>query len=172
VAWSVLRPLAEALLSNKGIAAGYTVEGAGFAFSAAAALDLLARAIVRLADGGTRPGYLLARRVLGPGEPAPALLRSFLMGRRAFVDLCRDLADQIGAIGQLPAALVLDKVPIAPEFCSRRVPRPTWHGRAVTTGLWWSLRLRPASPMSLPHSRKRASTTSCPAGLHTGLICA
>ena len=36
------------------------------------------------------------------------------MGRRAFVDLCRDLADLIGANGQLPAALVLDKIRIGP----------------------------------------------------------
>ena len=114
VAWSALRPLAEAVLSNAGIAAGYPVEGAEFAFSAAAALDLLARAIVRLADEGARPGYLLARSVLGPPEPASDLPRSFLMGRRAFVDLCRDLADQINANGQLPAALVLDKIPIGP----------------------------------------------------------
>jgi hypothetical protein len=114
VAWSALRPLAEAVLSQKGIVAGYTVEGAGCALSAATALDLLTRAIVRLADEGARPGYLLARSVLGPGEQAPDLPRSFLMGRRAFVDLCRDLADLIGATGKLPAALVLDKIRIGP----------------------------------------------------------
>ena len=114
VAWSALRPLAEAVLSNEGIITGYAGEGARCALSAAAALDLLARAIVRLADEGTRPGYLLARSVLGPGEQAPDLPRSFLMGRRAFVDLCRDLADLIGATGQLPAALVLDKIRIGP----------------------------------------------------------
>ena len=114
VAWSALRLLAEAVLSNEGIAAGYAVEGAGFALSAATALDLLARAIVRLADEGARPGYLLARSVLGPGEPAPDLPRSFLLGRRAFVDLCRDLADLTSATGQLPAALLLDKMAIGP----------------------------------------------------------
>jgi hypothetical protein len=114
VAWSALRPLAEAVLSGKGIAAGYTIEDAGSAFSAAAALDLLARAIMRLAAGGTQPEHLLARSVLGPCELAPNLPKSFLMGRRAFVDLCRDLADRIGADGQLPAVLVLDRVPIGP----------------------------------------------------------
>ena len=110
VAWSALSLLAEAVLSQKRIVAGYAVEGA--ALSAAATLDLLARAVTRLADEGIRPGYLLARSVLGPGEQAPDLPRSFLMGRRAFVDLCRDLADQIGATGQLPASLVLDKIRI------------------------------------------------------------
>ena len=66
VAWSALRLLAEAVLSQKGIAAGYAVDGA--ALSAAATLDLLARAVARLANEGARPGYLLARSVLGPAS--------------------------------------------------------------------------------------------------------
>jgi hypothetical protein len=114
VTWSSLQGLAEAVLSAEGIAAGYPVAGAAGVLSAAAALDLLARAIVRLGDGGAPPAYLLARAVLGPPDLAPALSKSFLMGRRAFVDLCRDLADQTGATGQLPAALALDKLPIGP----------------------------------------------------------
>lgn len=114
VAWAALRPLAEAVLSQEGIAAGYTVGAAGRALSAASSLDLLARALVRLADGGTALNYLLSRSVLGPAAPAPDLPKSFLMGRGAFVDLCRDLAEQIGATGQLPACLNLDKMPIGP----------------------------------------------------------
>lgn len=114
VAWRALPGLAEAVLSTGGIAAGYEVDGAAGVLSAAAALELLVRAIVRLGDGGAPPAYLLARAVLGPPAPAPALAKSFLMGRRAFVDLCRDLADQIGATGQLPALWVLDKLPIGP----------------------------------------------------------
>jgi hypothetical protein len=112
VAWSALTRLAETVLSQKGVVAGYAVEGA--ALSAAATLDLLARAIVRLADEEARPGSLLARSVLGPGEQAADLPRSFLLGRRAFADMCRDLTDQIGATGQLPASLVLDKIRIGP----------------------------------------------------------
>jgi hypothetical protein len=114
VAWRSLPGLAEAVLSAAGIAAGYPVEGEAGVLSAAATLDLLARAILRLAGEAAPPAYLLARAVLGPPAPAPGLAKSFLMGRRAFAELCGDLTAQIGAIGQLPAAWVLDKLPIGP----------------------------------------------------------
>lgn len=113
VAWSALAGLAEAVLASDGIAAPYAIAGPMVGLSAAAALDLLARAIVRLAAAAA-PAYLLARSILGPAGPAPALAKSFLMSRRAFVDLCRALADQIGATGQLPAAWLFDKLPIGP----------------------------------------------------------
>jgi hypothetical protein len=114
VAWRSLPGLAEAVLSAAGIAAGYPVEGEAGVLSAAATLDLLARAILRLAGEAAPPAYLLARAVLGPPAQAPGLAKSFLMGRRAFAELCGDLTAQIGAIGQLPAAWVLDKLPIGP----------------------------------------------------------
>ncbi len=112
VAWSALAGLAETVRSCAGIAAGYPVAGLGWV-SAATALDLLARALTRLAAGDV-PGFLLARAVLGPAAPAPELPKSFLMSRRAFVALCADLAQEIGAAGQLPTAILLDKVPLGP----------------------------------------------------------
>jgi len=113
VAWRALSKLAEAVRSYEGIAAGYPLESAGRWVSAATALDLLARAVVRRATAGP-PAFLLARPVLGPAEPAADLPRSLLMSRRAFVDLCHDLADQIGATGRLPSAVLLDELPIGP----------------------------------------------------------
>ncbi len=112
VAWSALAGLAEAVRGSEGIAAGYLVASLEWV-SAATALDLLARALVRLAAGAP-PAYLLARPVLGPADLAPELPKSFLMSRRAFVALCDDLAQEIGATGQLPTAVMLDKVPLGP----------------------------------------------------------
>jgi hypothetical protein len=114
VAWGALPGLAEAVLSSAGIAAGYPIAGEVGVLSAASALDLLARAIVRLGADGAPPAYLLARGVLGPPAPAPALAKSFLMARRVFVELCADLAGQIGATGQLPAWWLVDKLPLGP----------------------------------------------------------
>ncbi|MBM4456756.1 MAG: hypothetical protein FJ011_03135 [Chloroflexi bacterium] len=114
VAWQSLSGLAEAVLSSEGIAAPYPVEGAGGSVSAAAALDLLTRAVVRLAQGGAPPTALLSRSILGPSELAPELPKSFEMGRRAFVGYCQELAQQIGASSQLPAWLLVDKLPIGP----------------------------------------------------------
>ncbi|MCX7670647.1 MAG: hypothetical protein N2439_11315, partial [Anaerolineae bacterium] len=114
IPWSSLSRLAEAVVSHEGIAAGYPAGNAGGWVSAATELDLLARAIVRRATGDAPPAYLLARPVLGPVEPAPELARSFLMSEGAFVALCRELADRIGATGRLPATVRLDDLPISP----------------------------------------------------------
>lgn len=114
VAWRALPDLAAAVLATEGIAAGYPVAAEMGALSAAATLDLLARAVARLGEGGAPPACLLARSVLGPPAPAPPLAKSFLLGRRAFVDLCRALAGQIGATGQMPPVWMLDKLPIGP----------------------------------------------------------
>ncbi|MEJ5200221.1 MAG: hypothetical protein WHX53_14980, partial [Anaerolineae bacterium] len=113
VPWHSLAKLAEAVLSHEGIAAGYPTGTASGWVSAATALDLLARAIVRRADAPP-PAYLLARAVLGPTAPAPELAKSFLMSREAFVELCRDLTDRIGATGRLPDTVMLDELPIGP----------------------------------------------------------
>ncbi|MGC8781216.1 MAG: hypothetical protein ACP5UQ_10160 [Anaerolineae bacterium] len=114
VPWGALPKLAEAVLAHEGIAAGYPAETPAGWVSAATALDLLARAVVRRAAGNATPACLLARAVLGPTEPPPDLAKSLLMSRRAFVDLCRVLADQIGAAGRLPSAVMLDELPIGP----------------------------------------------------------
>jgi len=114
VAWDALPGLAEAVLSSAGIAAGYPVAGETGVLSAAATLDLLAQAVARLAGAAAPPAYLLARSIVGPNAPAPALPKSFQMGRHAFAELCQTLAQQIGATGQLPAWWLVDKLPIGP----------------------------------------------------------
>jgi hypothetical protein len=115
VAWASLRPLAEAVLASEGIAAGYPLaQAAPSVVSAATALDLLARAVLRLADGQPRPAHLLARSVSGPRQLAPDLAAALRFSAPAFQALCRELTSYIGATGYLPATLTAGEAPIGP----------------------------------------------------------
>lgn len=146
VAWRALPKLAEAVCSQEGISAGYPAETASGWVSAATALDLLARAIVRRAAAGEPPAFLLARPVLGPTEPAPDLARSLLMSRSAFVDLCRELADQIAATGRLPAAVLLDNLPIGPGVMLKACAATLLTWDAAQDGASVKLAPAPAEP--------------------------
>ncbi len=115
VEWAALRPLAETVLSAEAIAAGYTLQDTQLRpISAATALDLLARAVVRLADGGPAPGHVLARSVLGPKSPPPDLPASLSLSPGAFVSLARDLALQVGATGHLPVSVQAAELAVGP----------------------------------------------------------
>lgn len=113
LAWAALRPLADAVLASAGIVAGYPLaESTPSDVSAATALDLLARAVLRLADGPTPPAHMLAHSVSGPRQIAPDLAAPLRFSSAAFLTLCRELAGQIGATGHLPAMLTMDKAQI------------------------------------------------------------
>jgi hypothetical protein len=82
--------------------------------SPAQALDVLARAVLRLAAGGTIPTHVLLRTVLGPVDPPPALDRTVEVDAEAGLSLCRDLLQHIAETGHLPSSLVADSTPVGP----------------------------------------------------------
>jgi len=108
ILWADVRQLARATADSEIIQAEDPL------VSPAQALDVLARAVLRLANGGAAPTYLLRRLVLGPVDPTPALERPVTVGVEAGLALCRELVGYVDATGHLPASLVVDGVLVGP----------------------------------------------------------
>jgi hypothetical protein len=107
VAWNDIRHLAQAAVDSDTILAENPLA------SPAQALDLLARAILRLA-GGIPPAHLLLRTVLGPTDPPPALPGPIAVTPEIGLALCRRLTGHISQTGHLPASLAVDDTRIGP----------------------------------------------------------
>ncbi len=115
LAWAEVHALAQAALDCDQI----SVESPDA--SAAQALDLMARALIRLAAGGARPGYLMMQTVLGPVEAPPALQSPVTVGETELLKLCRELVAHVDATGHLPASLSLDGTTVGPGPLLRAV---------------------------------------------------
>jgi len=116
VAWSNIHHLAQAIADSNTISAENPLA------SPAQALDLLARAIVRLADGAP-PVHLLLRTVLGPTDPPPALAESITVTPEIGLALCRHLTHHVSQTGHLSTSLAANDMQIGPGALLRRLAR-------------------------------------------------
>jgi hypothetical protein len=114
LAWSDLRQLAQATLESSAIDAENSIA------SPAQILDILARGLIRLANGKP-PAYLPLRTVLGPAESPPALARPVTISGEAGIALCRALVYHVGQSGCLPTSLAVDGVQVGPGALLRGV---------------------------------------------------
>jgi hypothetical protein len=115
VTWIGVRELAQETMDSKEIA----VESPQA--SPAQGLDLMARAVVKLASGGARPDYLMRRTVLGPVEIPPTLRSPISVSEIALLELCRELVVHVDNTRHLPAALPIDGAKIGPGPLLRAV---------------------------------------------------
>jgi hypothetical protein len=89
--------------------------------SPAQTLDVLARGILRLANGATAPMHLPLRMVLGPIDPPPTLGAPVTVSAREGIDLCRRLVRHIAETGHLPTSLPVDDMAVGPAPLLRAV---------------------------------------------------
>ena len=115
VAWWTVRALAQAVLDSSQI----SVENPDA--SPAQALDLMARALIRLAEGGARPGHLMMQTVLGPVEEPPALVSPVTASEAELLGLCRELVAHVKVTGHLPSSLSLGRTAVGPGALLRAV---------------------------------------------------
>jgi hypothetical protein len=115
IAWMDIRQLAQLTADSK------TIRAEDPLASPAQALDVLARAMLRLADGGATPTHLPLRIVLGPTEPPPTLDEPMTISAEAGLALCRELARHVGETGHLPSSLAVDDTPVGPGPLLRAV---------------------------------------------------
>jgi hypothetical protein len=115
ITWVDARQLAQATVDNETIRADNRLA------SPAETLDVIARAMLRLVDGGPRPTHLPLRRVLGPVEPPPTLDRPLTVNAEVGLAVWRELVHHIAETGHLPASLAVDGVLIGPGPLLRAV---------------------------------------------------
>ncbi|MCC6456258.1 MAG: hypothetical protein IT328_14990 [Caldilineaceae bacterium] len=107
VAWDDMHQLAQTIVDSDSIGVENPLA------SPAQSLDLLARAVLRLAVGAA-PAYLPLRTVLGPEEEPPMLERAVAVEFEAGVALCGAVAQHVAQTGHLPTCLLAGDVPVGP----------------------------------------------------------
>ncbi len=117
IAWTDIRQLAQATAESDAIRADDPQA------SPAQTLDVLARAVLHLADGGPAPASLPLRDVLGPTESPSALEQPVTIPAQAAWQRYRDLIAHIDATGHLPAELTADGVSLGPGALLRAAAR-------------------------------------------------
>ncbi len=82
--------------------------------SPAQALDVFARALLRLDGGAPPPAHLMLRTVRGPTAAPAALTAPLSLPQAEVTALCRALVAAVDATGHLPTALSAGGVPVGP----------------------------------------------------------
>ena len=117
VTWGMMHQLAQSVADSPEILTDNPLA------SPAQALDLLARAVLRMLDDGPRPDYLPVRMVLGPVSQPPALEHELPIDDGSLMNLCSALACEIGATFHVPAALEVDGSAVGPGAMLRLLAR-------------------------------------------------
>ena len=108
IAWADLRRLEQTTAESASIRADDPLA------SPAQALDVLASAVIILAEGQANVPSLPLRDVLGPVDLPPALSQPVTISQQAWLTLCRDLVHHSEATGHLPTALAVDGTAVGP----------------------------------------------------------
>jgi len=96
------------------IADNLTLQTDDWLASPAQALDLLARAILRMAQTDQKPNSIPLRTVLGPTLLPPILERPVSIGLKEMLEVCRKLVDFVSKNGQLPSSVIAGGVALGP----------------------------------------------------------